>query len=110
MRNTMRNLLAATGAALLIAGCGSGGSGTAPATEAAGGGAEGIAAVVSTGLPEQAVDVAAAKKDTADGAEIVLVGRVKDFVDGVSVLTLADEALEDCARKQIGRASCRERV
>lgn len=100
MRNTMRTLLAAGTAALMIAGCGQGGSGSAETAGTEGAGAaEGLAALVATGLPAQAVDVAAAKRDTADGTDVVLVGRVKDFVDGVSVLTLADEALEDCSRK-----------
>ena len=57
-----------------------------------------VADMIQQGLPEKSENVIKAKQDAKDGQEIVLVGRVKDFVEGASVLTLADESLEDCTR------------
>jgi hypothetical protein len=53
---------------------------------------------IQVGLPTQSENVIEAKQAAKDGQNIVLVGRVKDFVEGASVLTLADESLEDCTR------------
>jgi hypothetical protein len=58
-----------------------------------------------TGIPESywseddlpgALEVAAARKDAGDGEEVVLVGLVKDFVDGRAVFTLMDLSLPPC--------------
>jgi len=59
----------------------------------------------AVGIPESywseadlpgAMEVGAARKDAKDGDEVVLVGRVKDFVDGRAVFTLIDVALAPC--------------
>lgn len=60
-----------------------------------------VADQIQQGLPAKSENVIEAKQSAKDGQNIVLVGRVKDFVDGASVLTLADESLEDCTRHEM---------
>ena len=43
-----------------------------------------------------ALAIAGARKSAPEGQELVLVGRVKDFVDGRAVFTLIDSALDPC--------------
>ncbi len=67
-------------------------------TSSASAAASPVAEQVQQGLPAKSENVIEAKQSAKDGQNIVLVGRVKDFVEGASVLTLADESLEDCKR------------
>ncbi len=43
-----------------------------------------------------ALEVTSARANATDGEEVVLVGRVKDFVEGRAVFTLIDMGLEPC--------------
>ncbi len=92
---TRRNALLAGAAALLLSGCG---SNQAPPAETAkpAPGAPALESLVTRGMPEKSTGVAAAKKEAKTGGAIVLAGRVKDFVDGAAVLTLADASMKDC--------------
>jgi hypothetical protein len=65
-------------------------------TETAARSGPGLEHLVAAGLPEQTVGVLAAKAATKTGDRVVLAGRVKDFVNGAAVLTVADFSLKDC--------------
>jgi hypothetical protein len=65
------------------------------ATEAAAAGS-GLEKLVVAGLPNQTIGVLAAKQEKKTGDKVVLTGRVKDFVEGAAVLTVADLSLRDC--------------
>ncbi|PIE25508.1 MAG: hypothetical protein CSA62_01035 [Planctomycetota bacterium] len=46
-----------------------------------------------------AQDVAKVRKDAEDGSEVVVVGKVKDFVEGLASLTLVDLVMKSCDQK-----------
>lgn len=48
--------------------------------------------------PADAIEVLGLREDLEDGAEVVVTGRVKDFVEGISSLVLTDESLEWCGK------------
>lgn len=54
------------------------------------------AMIVKEKGPEQFVGVAQAKEQSADGEEVVLTGRLKDFVGGKSAFTVVDGSVRSC--------------
>lgn len=66
------------------------------APAAASGANAGLEKLVVAGLPAQTIGVLTAKQEKKNGDRVVVTGRVKDFVDGAAVLTIADLSLRDC--------------
>ena len=99
-RNRPRSLICAAALGLaLLGGCG----GRAPEPRStASAGAEPAAPTVEldrlvvSGAPEKAMTVLAAKKESKHGDAVVVLGRVKDFVDGAAVFTLIDGSFNSC--------------
>lgn len=93
----------AIAAALAVAGCGSGPKEAAVAGSKGSGGGTGsaeLAALVVKGpAPVAALAVTKAKKEAKDGADVVVEGRVKDFMDGMAVFTIVDTAILSCDQR-----------
>lgn len=53
--------------------------------------------VLTSGAPEQFVGVAQARQEAKNGDQVVLQGRVKDFVDGRAVFTIMDSSIPSCS-------------
>lgn len=52
--------------------------------------------VAESGAPSQFVGVAKARETAADGSDVVVVGRLKDFVAGKAAFTMVDGAIPSC--------------
>jgi hypothetical protein len=66
------------------------------------GDAELAEAVITAPVPVGVMSVAAARSSAKDGDNIVVFGRVKDFVDGAAVFTFVDRSLKDCKERGDG--------
>jgi len=56
-----------------------------------------LASFVASVAPTDAKSVLSARKESAAGAEVTLVGRAKDFVTGRAAFTLIDSSLRACS-------------
>jgi hypothetical protein len=100
-----RIIVLALAAAFALTGCEQGSTDTSSASSPANRGVaqqappspELAKVVLTSGAPAQTVAVAAAKKDTKDGDNVAVVGRVKDFVDGHAVFTVMDGKVSACS-------------
>ncbi len=96
----LRNLTLAALSLLLVA-CGDSDSKTPVAEATSGDPVLAESYWSDTDLPGP-LEVLAARKDAKDGQDVVLVGRVKDFVEGRAVFTLIDQALAPCDTEEGG--------
>jgi len=87
-------ILASFAAALWLVGCG---SDAAPASVQPVAGP--LAPFVTSSAPADAKPVLAARDAAVAGADVVVVGRAKDFVTGRAVFTLIDPSLRACSDK-----------
>jgi len=62
-------------------------------------------AVLTTGAPAQVVSVAQAKGAAADGQEVTIEGRLKDFVSGKAAFTVVDGSIKSCIEEGDGCAT-----
>jgi hypothetical protein len=60
------------------------------------------ALVLETGAPTQVVGVSQARSSAPDGEEVVVEGRLKDFVTGKAAFTMVDGSIKSCLEEGDG--------